>query len=1052
MADSRYADFVLESREHLQVFEKSILALEKATVGEVAELIDASFRVVHSLKGNSGFLGFHAVQKLAHATEEILANYREAKSTLPTQIVELLLLAIDRLSAMIDDLDHSEAHDVSSLLERLKSIEAHSTSAQPSADLSLHLPTPPASVLPMLQSIDATGAVRGFQIASIDFTTNVSEWPLPLRMDCKLLTAKSLFDVKRALVSANQDRTWSELGTVDLTGMSLSHLSAALESNTNSPADTIRAIELLYEPRAFSDGVPEAPILCWARKDARQASSESEPQRPSTPIEHSTGVKKLSVESYVPTPVTCAVVVPPTFVSPTAKPSSAREAIVVGKSLAPLVPSEKISSLRIQVDLLDRLMTLVGELTLVRNQSLLAFGEIDGTPRAIIQRLNSVTSELQEAVLKTRMQPVGNLFGRFPRMVRDLGRQLGKQVELVMIGQEVELDKTVLEQLSDPLTHLIRNSTDHGLEPPDLRQQAGKSAVGQITLSATAADGQVIIEIRDDGRGIDPNAVRSKLITLGIKTEAELQRISSKELYSSILLPGFSTAKQVSDVSGRGVGMDVVKTNIERLEGTLTIDSTPGRGTSIILRVPLTLAIIPCLIVTVGEERFAVPQRGLEEIVCLHPGGRGTIEHSYDEELYRLRDTLLPVVRLKEVLRRNSVFDAATKAQIMIDNAPKNRSPDCIEYMLVLRTNGRKFGLLVDDVRGTEEVVVKPMHPSLKKIGIFAGATLMGDGKVALIANIDGIAEHAECYGTEPPQSSGKKERDPAEVHRILLFEFGPKEQFALPLVQVRRIESISMDQVEHVGNQSFITIDGVATRIVHLDKYLNVSAGELTSNMHLLLPKFVAEPMGILVSRIVDTDTLAIELQEATVEDPGILGTAIVRGKLSLFIDTQFLREKLFGTQPSETVSYEGKRAKPIHASDRPTSLSANPVVNPHVLLVDDTPFFREVVKRYFERIGLTVTTAVDGIDGLHKLDLEPFDLVVSDIEMPNMNGWEFCMAARERGCLTPFLALTSLSKHENASKASECGFNQFEEKLDHDRLVGAVRSLLGIERGDAR
>ncbi|MFY8199697.1 MAG: chemotaxis protein CheA, partial [Pirellula staleyi] len=343
-------------------------------------------------------------------------------------------------------------------------------------------------------------------------------------------------------------------------------------------------------------------------------------------------------------------------------------------------------------------MNLVGELTLIRNQSLLAFEGIEGTSRAVIQRLNSVTTELQDAVLKTRMQPVGHLFGRFPRMVRDLARQLGKQVELVMIGQEVELDKTVLEQLSDPLTHLIRNSIDHGLETPEVRIRSDKQSVGRVTLSATAADGQVIIEIRDDGRGIDPNAVRDKVLALGLKTEAELQKISSKELYSYILLPGFSTARQVSDVSGRGVGMDVVKTNVERLEGSLTIDSAPGIGMSMILRVPLTLAIIPCLIVTVGKERFAVPQRGLEEIVCLHPGGESSIEHSYDSELLRLRDVLLPVVRFSEALRCKSTFCAETKLAILAANSPADRDPQRIEYILVLRSKGRKFGLLVDDV------------------------------------------------------------------------------------------------------------------------------------------------------------------------------------------------------------------------------------------------------------------------------------------------------------------------------------------------------------------
>ena len=1049
MADSPHADFVLESREHLQVFERSMLAIEKAAGSEVAYLIDASFRVVHSLKGNSGFLGFHAVQRLAHATEELLENYRGTNDTPPTHVVELLLLVIDRLSAMIEDLDHSDSHDISQLLERLRWTETHPTSPQPWATVSIHLPPPPTSVLPLLGSLHATGAVCEIRVFDADFGKNVSEWPQPLRIDCMLPTAGSLLKVKRALFDSSQDRTWSELGAVDLSQMSMHELMSTLEANAGSTVEVHNAVALFYEPEDFSIGAPKAPILCFARNEAFSESLLSAPQHASTPIEHSAATKESSVESSVPTPAPFASFVPPTVTSPLAELASAREPAKAGKSLEPIVPSEKISSLRIPVDLLDRLMTLVGELTLVRNQSLLAFGEIDGTPRAIIQRLNSVTSELQEAVLKTRMQPVGNLFGRFPRMVRDLGRQLGKQIELVMIGQEVELDKTVLEQLSDPLTHLIRNSTDHGLETSDVRLQSGKSAIGQITLSATAADGQVIIEIRDDGRGIDPHAVRSKLVALGIKSEAELNRLSSKELYSTILLPGFSTAKQVSDVSGRGVGMDVVKTNIERLEGSLSIDSTPGLGTSIILRVPLTLAIIPCLIVTVGDERFAVPQRGLEEIVCLHKGGRGAIEHSYDEELYRLRDTLLPVVRLKEVLHRKTVFDSAIKAQIMIDNAPKDRSPDCIEYILVLRTNGRKFGLLVDDVRGTEEVVVKPMHPSLKKIDIFAGATLMGDGKVALIANIDGIAEHANCHGVEPPKSTGKMERDPTEVHRVLLFEYGPNEQFALPLVQVRRIESLSMDQVEQVGNQSFVTLNGVATRIVHLDRFLNVSACELNTHMHLLLPKFVAEPMGILVSRIVDTDTLAINLQAATVEDPGILGTAIVRGKLSLFVDIQYLRERLFGDSPAETTPDESKKRKPKGITGNRNSYPDNPSVQPHILLVDDTPFFREVVKRYFERIGLTVTTAVDGADGLKKLDTEPFDLVVSDIEMPNMNGWEFCKAAREKGCQTPFLALTSLSKNENAAKASECGFDQFEEKLDHDRLVGTVRMLLGLELG---
>jgi two-component system chemotaxis sensor kinase CheA len=397
------------------------------------------------------------------------------------------------------------------------------------------------------------------------------------------------------------------------------------------------------------------------------------------------------------------------------------------------------------------------------------------------------------------------------------------------------------------------------------------------------------------------------------------------------------------------------------------------------------------------------------------------------------------------VLTISKPFTAETKSEIMAAHAPADRDPRLIEYILVLRTGGRKFGLLVDDVCGTEEIVVKPMHPSLKRIGIFAGATLMGDGRVALIANIEGIAEHARCFGVEPPKSIGGTRRDPADVHRILLFECGPKEQFALPLVQVRRIESIVMSQVEQVGDQAFITIDGTATRIIQLDQFLNVSKCEVSPTMHLLLPKFVAEPMGILISKIVDTESLSINLQEASIEDPGVLGTAVVRGRLSLFIDIQYLREHFFGNGASHREVASSHLQGPVNRKVERHEQSLQ-LRDPHVLLVDDTPFFREVVKRYFEREGLTVTTAIDGRDGLQKLAGGAFDLVVSDIEMPNMDGWQFCEEARKQGYMTPFLALTSLSKLEHSAAATKCGFNGFEEKLDHDRLMASVMSMLGM------
>ena len=1041
------ADFVVESREHLQVLENSMLSIENA-VGEsdVREFIDTSLRAVHSLKGNAGFMGFHTLQSLAHATESVLENYRDSSVAPPRSVVEAILVTNDRLAAMLDDLDHSESLDISSLLLRLNGIVDSSLENFP-VDLEqntttayqVRLPSAPFGILAMLDAIIAIATLRAVDWPECDLTTSVDSWE-DSKIGVELNANSTIFDLHRQISLHNPAMQWSDLGAVDLRTLEYSDSQGILKQFLEQFPQL--AGGLFYEPADLATGVPISVV--WIANGKSIATIESiliEQPSPKHIAVHASAESVRAVSKVEPFSI-------PTPESNYAKVDNNenQDGPVVkqfGTAAAPNLGAERSVSLRINVELLDRLMNLVGELTLVRNQALLAFGELDGTPRAVIQRLNSVTSELQVSVLKTRMQPVGSLFDRFPRMVRDLSRQLGKEIELVTVGQEVELDKTVLEQLSDPLIHLIRNSIDHGLETPRVRLHAGKPRIGKVTLSAKTADGQVVIEVRDDGRGIDPNAIRTKVLALGLKTEAELSKISPKELYSYILLPGFSTAKQVSDVSGRGVGMDVVRTNIERLEGSLTIDSKPGKGTSMVMRVPLTLAIIPCLIVTVGAERFAVPQRGLEEIVCLYPGGQGAIEHAYDTEMYRLREVLLPVVRYAEVLKRTKPFDAAVKCEIMASNKPADRDPKRIEYILVLRTGDRKFGLLVDDVRGTVEVVVKPMHPSLKKIGIFAGATLMGDGCVSLISNIDGVAEHADCFGVE---TLTKEEtlRDAAEVHRVLLFEYGPEEQFAVPLVQVRRIESISMDRVEHVGNQSFITIEGVPTRIVHLDKYLNVSSCDPLPQMHLLLPKFVREPMGILVSRIIDSESLAIEIHEVAVDDPGILGTAIVRGRLALFLDTQYLREKIFGSVADKQVVQKW----PSENADDALTSTYEPVNGSHrLLLVDDTRFFREVVKRYFEREGLSVVTAVDGLDGMRKLANESFDLVVSDIEMPNMNGWQFCTAARKEGYKTKFLALSSLNKAENESKSKACGFDGFEEKLNHDRLIVTVRKLLGVE-----
>lgn len=1021
--NDRLQDFIVDAREHLSTVETSLLSLERQLGAvEHSACVDRCFRAIHSIKGDAGFLGLTPIHTLAHAMETLLEQMRERA---PQPVLEAMLAARDRLAVLVDDVPNCRQIDISDCLERLQALQQEHLPGNMAlefdlAELTKHFP---AGLVSFFRRVIGEGTIIERQI---DVGTCQLRESLPtgkLRWMVLLKTSRSRADLLNrhgpGPLSSDDRTTQVE---INLSALSGSMVDVFRRVSSVAP---IASGSLTFPSADLRQSLPVGPIV-WNGCCLTHSSTQEILRQSGLSFENSAADVSQLRAADVRLP---AVHAAPSQAAKTAAMSVTDES---GRN-RPATTSEtdKPNTLRIQIELLDRLMTLVGELTLVRNQALLAFAEKDGPQRAIIQRLNSVTSELQDATLRARMQPVGNLFNKFPRMIRDLARQLGKQVEIELHGREVELDKTILEQLSDPLTHLIRNSVDHGIELPDERLAKGKSATGSITLIATHEDGQVRIEIRDDGRGIDSGAVRQKALSLRLKTEAELERMTPRELFGLILLPGFSTAKKVTEVSGRGVGMDVVKTNIEQLEGTLTIDSVVGHGCSMVLRLPLTLAIIPCLIVRVNGDRFAVPQRELEEVVCLHPSAAGRIEQAYDTEVYRLRDRLLPIVRFQDVIDRTSPFTAEAKAEILTSHT-STAVPSRIEYILVLKLSGRRFGLVVDEVHGTEEVVVKPMHPSMKRVGIFTGATIMGDGRVALIADVEGIVEHARLSFESVLQANRKvTQRDAAQLQRVLLFEYGPDEQFALPLLQIRRIEMISKDRVERVGDYEYVTVDGVSTRILRLDKVINASAPtesvDSAARMSLILPKFVPQPMGILVSRIVDTESLSIELQAHPEQNQSILGSAVVRNRLTLFLDMHRLTRNLFGSEMAQ--------APEQVSAKRPKRL----------LLIDDTAFFREIVKRYLAAEGHDVVTAIHGEDGLAKLGAtQGFDLIVSDIEMPVMDGWEFAREARRRGISTPILALTSLSGTHYEAKAKDCGFDGFEVKLDHDRLVRKVAQLL--------
>jgi len=571
--------------------------------------------------------------------------------------------------------------------------------------------------------------------------------------------------------------------------------------------------------------------------------------------------------------------------------------------------------LRIRVDILDRLMMLAGELVLVRNQQLMHLDQADATLRSITQSLDSVTTELQETIMRTRMQPIGTVFSRFSRVVRELSRKLSKNIEFVTEGDEVELDKNILEAIGDPLTHLVRNACDHGIEKPEDRKAAGKTEPGKVTLSAYHESGQIHVDIKDNGKGMNHELIRRKVLEKKLKTEEELARMTEVDLLNLVFLPGFSTATVITDVSGRGVGMDVVKTGVEKFGGTVSLSSVEGEGSTVKLRLPLTLAIIPSLIVQSGNERFAIPQVNLEELVCLYDKDAFTrVECAGAREVFRLRDTLLPMVRLKEALAREKMFDedalsvvTEQNSEIRKELAEKYKEAEeaghPIHYSLnfaVLRSGNLRFGLIIDHIHGSEEIVVKPMHRAVKSISLYSGATVLGDGKVAMILDATGLARHYNVRDVSGGRDESKKQKttmdDGAELRSLLLFSNGGNEQFGVSMQDVKRVEAVETSTIEKIGSQEYITLDGVSTRVMRLEDGLRVQSSSQPENMFFLIPQNARKPYGLLVEKLIDSGHYEVKLNKDSYQADGVEGTALIKKKMTVLVNLEQLMHLVDG------------------------------------------------------------------------------------------------------------------------------------------------------------
>jgi len=557
----------------------------------------------------------------------------------------------------------------------------------------------------------------------------------------------------------------------------------------------------------------------------------------------------------------------------------------VQEATEPRAQSVSDSSIRVDVGLLDKLMNLVGELVLARNQIMqFSSSQENAAFLGTVQRLNLLTTELQANVMKTRMQPIGNIWSKFPRVVRDLALACGKQVRIDMEGQETELDKTIIEAIRDPLTHMVRNAVDHGIESPSTRLERGKLAEGRLSLHAFHEGGKVIIEINDDGGGIDPIRVRDKAIKVKAISPEEAVRMNERELVNLVFLPGFSTTEKVTHFSGRGVGMDVVRTNIERIGGSVELESQPGLGTTVKMKIPLTLAIIPALTVTSGGERYAIPQVSLLELVRLEGDQvKQRIESIHGFPVYRLRGNLLPLVYLNKELRTGDIRSAESEINIV-----------------VLHADDRQFGLVVDAIHDTEEIVVKPLQKQLKGVNVFAGATIMGDGRVALILDVLGIAQRANVVTGARVRALTEQNAQTSDAssnakQSLLLFSIRDGGRMAIPLSIVARLEEFPFGSLERTGDQFVVQYRGEILPLVDVARQLNAEGGRAegiplaSDTVQVVVYAGSERQVGLIVGSIldiVDEEIIATSRSSRS----GVLHSAIVQGRVAEFLDVEGL------------------------------------------------------------------------------------------------------------------------------------------------------------------
>lgn len=977
-------EFVIEAKEHVEKIESGLLSFEQHEYDE--NVINAIFRSAHNIKGTAGFFGFQKIVELSHAMESVLGKIRSRELTLLLDIVDALLMANDELRELLNHIAMNEERDITSLVQRLQHIFINDKDIQPAE-------APDTANEPITPE-NQTTAVKNLKVDSYD--KMISELA---KKGHKIYKYVRTFDFQQndtERFSINMSKSIQSIGSI---------LNSYIRNKTFLAEENSFEQQIIF---LFSTVLEKELAVMAIGANARE-------------------IEELSITNQR------AEIFQLLLEKAEHAACPKKEKSVTSKQNASDFFDEKhkndLSEERIKVDvvLLNNLVNLSSEMVLARNQLLrLLEAHVDGIPgiRAVLQKIDHTTTEMQEKIMRTRMQPISILFHSIPRLVRDLSKKLGKSLTLKMEGKEVEMDKSILEGLMDPFTHLIRNALDHGIENPAMRKALGKDPTAIIQIKARHEGGRVIIDIMDDGAGIDVEKVKQHALEKGLIGQEEAMEISESKMAELVFSPGFSTVTQISDISGRGVGLDVVRANIEKFGGTVELHTVKGKGTTFRLLLPLTLAIIPSLILAVGKHNFALPQAHLQEIVRIVDGKEESpLQLIQGQRVLQLRGQLVPIVHLADM--------------VGLEKNLKATSP--ITRILIIKIARRIFGIIVDAIHGQEELLVKPMPNHLKEVKVYSGVTILGDGSIAMVLDVEGIANKEKlAFSEDGVESSQVKavalDHQVQELQDLLLFQCSGPEIFGLHLSMIARVNEISPHQVEEIGNKEYYNSQGNIMQLIRLEEYLPVSKEESDKKMYVITPKGSNHSLGLLVRAIKDTVQVDSLTVEEDIQGKGLLGSTLINEKIILLVD---LHEVFELSVPEQY----------IQLNHFPMA-----VAEKNILLVEDDPFFVKLEKRYLEQGGYRVFIARNGKEGLKILREQRIDIVMSDISMPVMNGLEMVKQIRadEKMSSLPIILMSASIKNDNQEKLFlEAGFSSYAYKFDKADVLQKVADVQ-VARGE--